>query len=264
MSVLIVGSTALDSIKTPNAENPRLLGGSASHAAVAAGTSKFAGLVLVCLCFCSCNSTRDASRHLQTTLSTPPSGHQAFDSGKINEAIQEFGNHREAAFAILKEASNKTNLFVENGRTIDTNKLTRMAAFYGMGQLGKSVPEVQPFLWRVIYLPTRTKFDRMEAFNALKIIGFQTQDIPILAKLLASPASDQNILTRIVPETISTLIENNPSAAKIYLSSVEDLLGRLKSGRTISCGTGAGQKRRRKQCKNLLCVARAFSASEQP
>lgn len=36
MSVLIVGSTALDSIKTPSRENPRLLGGSASHAAVAA------------------------------------------------------------------------------------------------------------------------------------------------------------------------------------------------------------------------------------
>lgn len=36
MSVLIVGSTALDSIKTPKKENPRLLGGSASHAAVAA------------------------------------------------------------------------------------------------------------------------------------------------------------------------------------------------------------------------------------
>src|SRR5258706_9951271 len=36
MSVLVVGSTALDSIKTPKATNPRLLGGSASHAAVAA------------------------------------------------------------------------------------------------------------------------------------------------------------------------------------------------------------------------------------
>src|SRR6266436_6334935 len=36
MSVLIVGSTALDSIRTPKGENPRLLGGSASHAAVAA------------------------------------------------------------------------------------------------------------------------------------------------------------------------------------------------------------------------------------
>jgi cytidine kinase len=45
MSVLIVGSTALDSIKTPKAENPRLLGGSASPAAVAA--SFFAPVKLV-------------------------------------------------------------------------------------------------------------------------------------------------------------------------------------------------------------------------
>ena len=48
MSVLIVGSTALDSIKTPSAENPRLLGGSASHAAVAAsffGPVKLVGVV---------------------------------------------------------------------------------------------------------------------------------------------------------------------------------------------------------------------------
>jgi len=48
MSVLIVGSTALDSIKTPHAENPRLLGGSASHAAVAAsffGPVKMVGVV---------------------------------------------------------------------------------------------------------------------------------------------------------------------------------------------------------------------------
>ncbi len=45
MSVLIVGSTALDSIKTPKAEHPRLLGGSASHAAIAA--SFFAPVNLV-------------------------------------------------------------------------------------------------------------------------------------------------------------------------------------------------------------------------
>src|SRR5438094_7413994 len=45
MSVLIVGSTAMDSIKTPKAENPRLLGGSASHAAVA--SSFFAPVRLV-------------------------------------------------------------------------------------------------------------------------------------------------------------------------------------------------------------------------
>jgi sugar/nucleoside kinase (ribokinase family) len=45
MSVLVVGTTALDSIKTPTRENPRLLGGSASHAAVAA--SFFAPVKLV-------------------------------------------------------------------------------------------------------------------------------------------------------------------------------------------------------------------------
>jgi len=48
MSVLIVGSTALDSIKTPTRANPRLLGGSASHAAVAAsffGPVRLVGIV---------------------------------------------------------------------------------------------------------------------------------------------------------------------------------------------------------------------------
>jgi sugar/nucleoside kinase (ribokinase family) len=45
MSVLIVGSTALDSIKTPAADRPRLLGGSASYAAIAA--SFFAPVRLV-------------------------------------------------------------------------------------------------------------------------------------------------------------------------------------------------------------------------
>src|ERR1044071_7622906 len=48
MSVLIVGSTALDSIRTPASENPRLLGGSASQASVAAsffGPVKLVGVV---------------------------------------------------------------------------------------------------------------------------------------------------------------------------------------------------------------------------
>src|SRR6266516_1430354 len=45
MSVLVVGSTALDSIKTPDRETARLLGGSASHAAIAA--SFFAPVKLV-------------------------------------------------------------------------------------------------------------------------------------------------------------------------------------------------------------------------
>ncbi len=48
MSVLVVGTTALDSIKTPKRENPRLLGGSASHAAIASSffsPTKLVGVV---------------------------------------------------------------------------------------------------------------------------------------------------------------------------------------------------------------------------
>ena len=45
MSLLVAGTAALDSIKTPYAENPRLLGGSASHAAVAASFFSQAHLV---------------------------------------------------------------------------------------------------------------------------------------------------------------------------------------------------------------------------
>ena len=62
------------------------------------------------------------------------------------------------------------------------------------------------------------------AFRSLQNIGFQAQDIPVLAKLLSAPASNQNILTKVVPETISGLIEINPPAAKPYLSLVENLL----------------------------------------
>jgi len=147
-----------------------------------------------------------------------------FDSSKIDEAIQKFSNNREAAFAVLKEASNETNMLVNAGRTIDTNNFVRAGALYGMGQLGKSVPEVQPLLWAVIYSPSRKYIDRSMAFAALKKIGFQAQDIPALAELISSPACDRNILTKEVPETISALIENNPPAAQSYLPSVEDLL----------------------------------------
>ncbi len=62
------------------------------------------------------------------------------------------------------------------------------------------------------------------AFRSLQNIGFQAQDIPVLAKLLSAPASNQNILTKVVPETISGLIETNPPAARPYFSSVENLL----------------------------------------
>ena len=185
------------------------------------GTSGFA---LACVVLCSCGSSRSAAAHLQAALHTRPSGHQLFDSNQITNAVQEFGENREAAFTVLKAASNETNTLVNAGRIIDANKFVRAGAIYGIGQLAKSVPEVTPFLWDVIYSPSRNGLDRWMAFRSLQNIGFQAQDIPVLAKLLSAPASNQNILTKVVPETISGLIETNPPAAKPYLSSVENLL----------------------------------------
>ena len=183
-----------------------------------------AGAVLACVFFCSCSSTRHAETHLRTVLHTPPSSHHLFDSDQITNVLLEFGGNHKAAFAALKEASNETNMLVNAGRIIDTNNFVRAGAIYGMGQLGKSVPEVTPFLWNVIYSPSRKSLDRSMAFSALKTIGFQAQDISVLAQLISSPACNQNILTKKVPETISELIETNPPAAKPYLPAVENLL----------------------------------------
>ena len=188
------------------------------------GAGGLAGLALLGVGMCSCDSTRAAKMDLQTALHTRPGGHRLFDAHAITNAIHGFGIDHQAAFAVLKQASNETNALVHNGRMIDTNNFVRAGALYGMGQLGKSVPEVAPFLWDVIYSPSRKGLDRSMAFGALKMIGFQTQDIPVLAKLIAAPVSDQNILTKVVPETISGLIQSNATAAKPYLASVENLL----------------------------------------
>ena len=115
-------------------------------------------------------------------------------------------------------------MLVVGGRTIDANNFVRAGALFGMGQLGKSVPEVQPFLWNVIYSPARKIFDRCSAFDALQTIGFGVEDIPTLAKLISNSVCDRNILAELAPEAVSNLIESNSLAAKPYLSSVEDLL----------------------------------------
>ena len=121
-----------------------------------------AGLILACAGLCSCDSTRSESTQLETVLHTRPADHQLFASSQITNAIQAFGKDRAAAFAVLKAASNETNTFlVQDGRTIDTNRFVRAGALYGMGQLGKAVPEATPFLWGVIYSPSRNSLIRI-------------------------------------------------------------------------------------------------------
>ncbi|MGO8766212.1 MAG: HEAT repeat domain-containing protein [Limisphaerales bacterium] len=184
----------------------------------------FACLFLISLILFPWYSRRSEKAHLVTALHTRPTTLQLFDSGRITNAIQAFGENGEAAFTILKAASNETNMLLNAGRAIDINIFVRAGAIYGMGQLGKSVPEVTPFLWEVIHSPSRKSSDRWMAFAALQKIGFQVKDIPALANLISSPVCDENILTGKVPEAVSELIETNLLAAKPYLPAVENLL----------------------------------------
>lgn len=148
--------------------------------------------------------------------------HYLFDSNHIKQALLEFGENHAAAFTILKEASSETNTFMVAGRMIDTNAFVRAGAIFGIGQIGKSVPEAAPFLWDMIY--SRGAKDGYIAFDSLRQIGFEAADIPILAKLMGAPQCNQNLLTMLVPEAISFLIETNPSGTKPYLPAVEHLL----------------------------------------
>lgn len=170
------------------------------------------GLVLVCAGISCCASTESAKMNLEAVLHSRYVSGSYVDSGQITNAIQAFGTNRAAAFPVLVEASDERNNVVVS------------RALFLMGQLGKSVSEVQPFLWAVVRSPSRSVIDRAAAFQSLQKIGFEPRDIPTLAQLLSGSACDHNVLTLLVPEAISGLIEVNPSAAKPYLSLVENLL----------------------------------------
>jgi hypothetical protein len=92
-----------------------------------------------------------------------------------------------------------------------------------MGYLGKYLPETPPILWSMIY--TSDSRDRSHIFMALQTIGFQSSDLPTLTGLLTNgPISDGTIMTKLVPKSISGLIEASAQAANPYLPSMENLL----------------------------------------
>lgn len=150
---------------------------------------------------------------LRAALHTRPKSHILYDGGLITNAIKEFGDHQldqRVAFGVLRETVGDTELFVRAG------------SIFGIGYLGKSLPEATPFLWNLLY--SASARDHWHIFEALRKIGFGLWDMPQLTVLLGDPITDGSILTELVPEAIAGLIQNNPVAAKPYLSAIEDLL----------------------------------------
>ncbi|HUA67696.1 MAG TPA: sigma-70 family RNA polymerase sigma factor [Candidatus Saccharimonadales bacterium] len=157
----------------------------------------------------------EAIANLQKVLHTRPTTHEMYYYNKITNAVGAFGLYRTAAFRVLLDNSDDPQAFVRGG------------AIAGMGYLGKSLPDVSPVLWNMIYTSQDSDrwMTRWSAFNALKNIGFDSEDLPALTDLLTNnPVCNGTILTELVPESISSVIIENPSACAPYIPALENLL----------------------------------------
>jgi RNA polymerase sigma factor (sigma-70 family) len=153
----------------------------------------------------------EAIADLQKVLHTRPTTHEMYYYNKITNAVGAFGLYRMAAFRVLLDNSDDPQAFVRGG------------AIAGMGYLGKSLPDVSPVLWNMIY--TSQDSDRWMVFDALKNIGFGPEDLPALTDLLTnSSICNETILTKFVPESIGNVILQNPPACAPYISALENLL----------------------------------------
>jgi hypothetical protein len=114
------------------------------------------------------------------------------------------------------------------------------------GLQGEPSPDVVPLLWKV--LDSNDGELSSFALTSLESIGFQPNDIPVLAALLVrshgkqlslnamtnpsgaklnnflSRANNDQMLQRYIPEAIATTIQQHPEESASFVSSVEDLL----------------------------------------
>ena len=106
---------------------------------------------------------------LRAALHSRPKSHDLYDVGLITNAIQEFGNNQQdqrVAFGVLQETVG------------DSERFVRAGSIFGIGYLGKSLPEASPFLWNLLYSASAS--DPWNKFEALRKIGFRIWDMPQL------------------------------------------------------------------------------------
>ena len=178
----------------------------------------------------------------------PATGTWAYPSEKVTLAIFHFGTNRAAAFPILKKAVESSNA-EERKQAVASLQMVGMPArpeYAKYGLLGEPSPKVAPLLWKI--LNSNDGELSSYAFTALMGIGFQPNQIPVLATLLVrshgsqpslatkakpsvvqmqnllSRAGNDQMLQRYLPEAIAETIAKNPEAAAPFISSVEDLL----------------------------------------
>ena len=164
------------------------------------------------------NERLDAAvAHLREVLHTRPTTHELFDSEGITNAIDAFGLYRRDAFNVLLDYS-----YNSDTNTIHSEEYVRVGSIFGMGYVGKYLPEVPPTLWAMI--SSAPIIDRFYIFSALKQIGFTTDDLPALTGLLADDDSMQGLLSRNLPQAIADVLKDNPQSVASYIPPLENLL----------------------------------------
>jgi RNA polymerase sigma factor (sigma-70 family) len=164
------------------------------------------------------NERLDAAvAHLREVLHTRPTTHELFDSEGITNAIDAFGLYRRDAFNVLLDYS-----YNSDTNTIHSEEYVRVGSIFGMGYVGKYLPEVPPTLWAMI--SSAPIIDRFYIFSALKQIGFTTDDLPALTGLLADEDSMHGLLSRNLPQAIADVLKDNPQSVASYIPPLENLL----------------------------------------
>jgi hypothetical protein len=209
----------------------------------------------------------DAAGELRAALNVkkPATGTWSYPSEKVERAMLDFGSNRANAFPILEEEIESSNL---EARKQAVSALWFVGAPFRperakYGLIGEPSLKVVPLLWQIL----NSDDGELSSFalTTLRGIGFEPENIPVLAALLvkshgdslsqkamanASVAKMQNFLDRAnndqqlqryIPEAIAETIRKNPEAAAPFISSVEDLLDNSNAGIRFGAACGLAE-----------------------
>lgn len=149
-------------------------------------------------------------------------GTRSYPPENVMRALLAFGSDRKDAFAIVREALDDADVEIQK-RAISTLGhigVTSTPQLAEIGIVGEPAPEAKPLLWKILQENNRD-FASL-ALSSLQMIGFEANEIPALANLMAQ--TDDAQLRRYLPEALARTIQRDAAAALPFLSDVEALL----------------------------------------
>ena len=167
----------------------------------------------------------EARRVLEAALTIPlaKSG-ISWPEPKVLEALERFGDRRDAAFAALRDFVSRPldKAADPNSSEAWLHELARGRAFSALGTLPRDVPGLRPFLWE--HARSKDAGDAPSAFIALKQLGFDASDAPDLVERMKHADVRSPALNRVLSESVRNLLRTHPDAAGAWTPEVIALL----------------------------------------